>query len=68
MNENTSTTNAILVILLVIVVGFIVWFMVGRQSVTPAADTTPGTSLEVNLGGGTPSGGTNTGGTGTNNQ
>ncbi len=51
MYENNSTTNAILVILVVIVVGFIVWFVMARKA--PAIETTSGTpaSLNVNLGG-----------------
>jgi hypothetical protein len=50
MYENNSTTNAILVILLVIVVGFIVWFMIGRGDVDNDADLP---NVEVNLPGGT---------------
>ncbi len=52
-NENTSTTNAILVILLVIVVGFVVWFATMRNDrvdTVNEGDTSP--SLEVNLDGG----------------
>jgi hypothetical protein len=60
MYENNSTTNAILVILLVLVVGFIVWFVVGRRSVAPT-DTSP--NIEVNLPGNTGNSGTNSGGT-----
>lgn len=67
-NENTSaTTNAILVILLVLVVGFIVWFVAARGNGAPATvnDNADSPSLEVNLGndanGGTDNGGTGTG-------
>jgi uncharacterized membrane protein YqiK len=51
MNDTNSTTNAILVVLLVIVVGFIVWFMMGRRIATEPAAGTP--NIEVNLPGGT---------------
>ncbi|HVU06686.1 MAG TPA: hypothetical protein VHE10_02780 [Candidatus Paceibacterota bacterium] len=48
MNEDNSTTNAILVILIVIVVGFIVWFVMSRPSAAPANnDQTP--AIQVNL-------------------
>jgi hypothetical protein len=50
MNDNNATTNAILVILLVLVVGFIVWFMVGRNSVPAGDDNTP--NIQVDLNGG----------------
>ena len=66
MYENNATTNAILVILLVLVVGFIVWFIVGRRDVAPTTGGT-GPSINVDLGGqgdGNTDGGT--GGTGTN--
>jgi hypothetical protein len=57
MYENNSTTNAILVILLVIVVGFIVWFAMGRGT---ADDNEVLPNVEVNLPGGTGGSGTNT--------
>lgn len=62
--SNSATTNAILVILLVLVVGFIVWFVAARGDAGPATvnDNTDSPALEVNLGdddGGT--GGTGTG-------
>ena len=60
MYENNSTTNAILVILLVIVVGFIVWFVMGRGDVDNGDANLP--NIEVNLPGG------NDGGSGTNTQ
>ncbi len=50
MYENNSTTNAILVILLVIVVGFIVWFVMGRGDADNDVDLP---NVEVNLPGGT---------------
>ena len=53
-NENASaTTNAILVILLVLVAGFIVWFVTTRGDSPAPADSGAGPSLEVNLEGGT---------------
>jgi hypothetical protein len=60
MNDNNSTTNAILVILLVLVVGFIVWFVMGRDA-APVDDG--GANIQVDLNGG----GDNNGGTGTTN-
>jgi hypothetical protein len=60
MYENNATTNAILVILLVLVVGFIVWFMVGRNTVDTG---TGGPTIDVDLNGGGLNGG-NDGGTG----
>ncbi len=49
-NENTATTNTILVILLVIVVGFIVWFAVGRgNTASDATPSSPSATLQVNL-------------------
>lgn len=50
MYENNSTTNAILVILLVIVVGFIVWFVIGRGDADDVDVDLP--NVEVNLPGG----------------
>jgi hypothetical protein len=62
MYENNSTTNAILVILLVIVVGFIVWFAVGRNGADDGDVDLP--NVEVNLPGGNGgTGGTGSGGT-----
>ena len=45
-NKSNGTTNAILVILLVVVVGFVVWYATGQRGV----ENEPG--IEVNLGGG----------------
>ncbi|HVT74879.1 MAG TPA: hypothetical protein VHD69_00440 [Candidatus Paceibacterota bacterium] len=57
MNESNSTMNAILVILIVIVVGFIVWFVMSRPAGAPADNTSP--AIQVNLPGST--GGDSTG-------
>ncbi|MEK7641883.1 MAG: hypothetical protein AAB365_02720 [Patescibacteria group bacterium] len=48
MNKGNSTTNAILVILLVIVVAFAVWYMTMRTATAPVED---GANIELNLGG-----------------
>lgn len=49
MNETNSTTNAILVILLVIVVGFVVWYMVDNRKVEPSPAKTDNAVIQVQL-------------------
>ncbi|MDP1624906.1 MAG: hypothetical protein Q8L64_03995 [bacterium] len=46
--NSNATTNAILVILLVIIVGLAVWFIVDRRQPAPEPG---GASLEINLDG-----------------
>lgn len=50
--QKGNTTNTILVILLVIVAGFVVWYVTIRNK--QPADT--GTSIDVNLGSGSSNG------------
>lgn len=47
--KSNATTNTILVILLVVIVGFIVWYMMSRDAVEPAPET-ENSVLEVNVG------------------
>ena len=49
MNEGNATTNTILVILLVIIVGFVVWYMTASRA--PETQEEDGASLELNFGG-----------------
>lgn len=49
MGEN-ATTNTILVLLLVVVVGFIVWFMTMRNADTTPEDSGSNAALELNIG------------------
>ncbi len=49
MNETNSTTNAILVILLVVVVGFVVWYMVGQRRMVPVESDTDNAVIQVDL-------------------
>lgn len=49
MERDNATTNIILILLLVVAVGFIVWFMTMRGGGTPAPANDGGT-LELNVG------------------
>ena len=52
MEKENSTTPIILVIILVIIVGFVVWYVMDKKNTTETPrDTTPGTGLEINVGG-----------------
>jgi len=48
MTKGNSTTNAILVIILVLIVGFGVWYVMDRRNAEEAADEP---AIELNLGG-----------------
>ncbi len=53
MEGNNSTTNAILVILVVVLVGFGVWYMTMRYNRAPAPQETQDSGLQINVGGDT---------------
>jgi hypothetical protein len=50
-NQESSTTNVILVILLVIVVGFVVWYVTSTRGETQDTTQESGAQIQVNLGG-----------------
>jgi hypothetical protein len=59
-NQNSGVNTVLLVIVLVLLVGFGVWWFSGHRGVAPATQNqnNPGVNLDVNL----PSGGNNDGG------
>ncbi|GEM_PF-1544236 len=51
LQKGSATTNAILVILVVVIVGFGVWYVMAQKGTAPTPENGTGGSLEINLGG-----------------
>ncbi len=50
--QDNSTANIVMVILLVIVVGFVVWFFTNGRAVDTVDTPRENSNLEINVGGG----------------
>lgn len=62
MDNNNAVINTILVILMILVAGFIFWFILDRRMVESPREDDGGANIEIDLGGnGAVDGGSNTG-------